>query len=73
MSRYKKQSPRLAVKFINSKTEEQICEVNDRSWMNVGELLTDHHVDSLLKTHLKDKKLPKEVLVLVVCEFALEE
>jgi len=70
---YKKDSPRLNVKFINSKTEELMFEVNDRSWMNVGEILADHHVDSLMKNHFKDKKMPQSIMVLVVAEFTSQE
>jgi hypothetical protein len=70
--KYTKNTPRLAVKFINADTEEVLFEVHDRSWMNVGELLSDFYVDNLMKTELKNKKLPKNLLVLVVSEFKLE-
>jgi hypothetical protein len=70
--KYTKNSPRLTVKFINADTEDVLFEVRDRSWMNVGELLSDFYVDNLMKTELKGKKLPKNLLVLVVSEFNLE-
>jgi hypothetical protein len=70
--KYTKNTPRLTVKFINADTEDVLFEVHDRSWMNVGELLSDFYVDNLMKTELKNKKLPKNLLVLVVSEFKLE-
>ena len=71
MARYVKETPRITVKFIDAVTEETILEVPDRSWMNVGEIMTDHYADSLIKTKLEGKKLPKKVLILTVCELNL--
>ena len=71
MARYVKETPRITVKFIDAITEETILEVPDRSWMNVGEIMTDHYADSLIKTKLEGKKLPKKVLILTVCELNL--
>jgi hypothetical protein len=70
--KYVKETPRLTVKFIDADTEKTLFEVKDRSWMNVGELLTDYYVDTIVKNELGDKKLPKNLMVLVVCEFKLE-
>lgn len=70
--RYVKDTPRIPVKFINADTEEIIFEINDRTWMNVGESLTDYFVENLFKTELKDKKRPKNLMVLTVSNFKLE-
>jgi len=69
--RYIKQSPRLNVKFVNADTDEVLFEVNDRTWMNVGELLSDGAIDSIMKNEWKNKKLPENIMVLVVGEFEL--
>lgn len=69
--RYTKQSPRLTVKFINADTDTVLFEINDRTWMNVGELLTDSAIDNIMKNEWKDKKLPENIMVLVVGEFQL--
>jgi hypothetical protein len=69
--RYTKQSPRLTVKFIDSDTDKILFEVNDRTWMNVGELLTDAAIDSIMKNEWKNKKFPENIMVLVVGEFKL--
>jgi hypothetical protein len=71
MGNYKKDTPRLTVKFIDADTERTILELKDRTWMTVGELLTDYTVDAVVKSELKDRKLPERLLVLVVSEYTL--
>jgi hypothetical protein len=73
MARYIKDTPRLTVKFINADTEVTILELKDRTWMNIGELLNDHSVDSVVKSEIKDKELPVNIMVLVVAEYTLQE
>jgi len=70
---YKKATSRLTVKFVNSDTEEVLFEVNDRSWMNVGELLTDGAITSIMANEYKNKLLPDNLMVLVVGEFELQQ
>jgi hypothetical protein len=72
MANYKKDTPRLTVKFIDADTERVILELKDRTWLTIGELLTEHMVDSIIKSELKDKKLPERLLVLVVSEYTLQ-
>jgi hypothetical protein len=71
MAKYVKDTPRLTVKFIDADTEKTILELKDRTWMTVGELLTDYTVDAVVKSELKDKRLPERLLVLVVSEYTL--
>lgn len=73
MARYIKDTPRLKVKFINADTEATILELNDRTWMNIGDLLSEHSVDSVIKSEIKDKELPENIMVLVVAEYTLQE
>lgn len=73
MVRYVKDTPRLTVKFINADTEAIILELKDRTWMNIGELLNDHSVDAIVKSEVKDKELPENIMVLVVAEYTLHE
>jgi len=70
--RYSKATPRLTVKFVDSDTNDILFEVKDRTWMNVGELLTDGAIDSIMKNEWKDKKMPSNLMVLVVGEFQLQ-
>ncbi|MFA5207082.1 MAG: hypothetical protein WC428_00130 [Candidatus Paceibacterota bacterium] len=72
MARYIKDTPRLKVKFIDADTEKTILELNDRTWMNIGELLSDYSVDAIVKSELKEDKLPTNLMVLVVSEFTLQ-
>jgi len=69
--RYIKSSPRVTVKFVDSDTEDIIFEVKDRTWMNVGELLNDAAVDSIMKHEFKGD-YPKNLMVLAVAEFELK-
>jgi hypothetical protein len=71
---YRKTTPRLSVKYIDANTEDVLFEVNDRNWMNVGELLTDHFVDSVVKKELDAVKTPypRNLMVLVVGEYSLQ-
>ena len=73
MAKYVRETSRIPVKFINANTEEQLFEVPDRNWMNIGEILTSHYGDTLIQTELKGKKLPEEVLVITVSKLILVE
>lgn len=69
-SRYTKESPRIIVKFIDNDTDETLFEIKDRNWMNLGELFTDHVVNSLIEQELKNVSVePDEILVLAVGVF----
>ena len=70
--RYRKDTPRITVKFIDSDTDQILFEIKDRSWMNIGELFTDQIVTTLMEQENKSKKLPKNILVLAVGEFKAE-
>ena len=75
MAKYIKETSRISIKFINADTEETLFEVPDRNWMNIGEFFTDHTVTQLmeaeLKNKLKNKPIPKNILVIAVGEFKL--
>jgi hypothetical protein len=70
--KYKKSTPRISVKFIDSKTNNVLFEIHDRNWMNVGELFTDQYVDELIKQTIKKENLPENIIVLVVSDYALK-
>lgn len=65
--RYIKETPRLNVQFLDSNTEEVVFEVSDRTWMNVGELLSDTYVTEIFNQN--NIKKPEKLLVLVVGEY----
>lgn len=70
--KYKKATPRLTVKFVDSDTNDILFEVKDRTWMNIGEILNDGAIDSIMKTEWKNKELPENLMILVVGEFQLK-
>lgn len=67
--RYIKENPRLKVQFYNNDNDELLFEIHDRTWMNVGEILTTHYVTKLMNNELKGRVLPEKLLVLVVSEY----
>ena len=73
MSKYVKETPRITVKAINSDTEEVLFELKDRNWMNLGEIFPDSTMTSLITNELKNRKLPKNIMVLAIAEYSLEE
>lgn len=69
--RYVKSSPRVCVKYIDIDTSETLLEVNNRTWMNVGELYSDHFVTEVMK---QNKMLDRrKLMVLTVAEYDLVE
>lgn len=73
--KYSKDSSRLTVQYVDADTDDILFEVPNRNWMNVGELLTDHYVDEMVKTNAKRKGFdpPENLLVIVAAEFTLKE
>lgn len=73
--KYSKNSPRLTVQYVDAETDDILFEVPNRNWMNIGELLTDHYVDEMVKTNAKRKGFdpPEKLLVIVAGEFTLNE
>ena len=70
---YMKEQPRLTVKFLDGETKEVLFEVKDRDWMNIGELMTDHHVSALVKRTIKEENLPDSVIAMITGEYFLYE
>lgn len=73
MAKYVRTTPRITVQFIDASNEEIICEVPDRNYMNVGDILTAYYGNTIVQEKLKGKKLPKKILVLTVSELVLED
>ena len=71
MGRYKKSTPRLSVKFFDGETNEQLFEIKDRSWMDVGELFADHYVSELITQTIREQDLPETAIVLVTALYDL--
>ena len=72
--KYVKKTPRIDVKFIDPVTEEVLFEIKDRSWMNIGEMFSDGTVTSIIQNEYRNKKfVPKNVLIMAVAEYNLEQ
>jgi hypothetical protein len=67
--KYKQEVPRLTVKYVDADTEEVIFEVNNRNWMNVGEMLTSHYATEVFKTN--KLIMPQNLMILVIGEYQL--
>lgn len=66
---YKKENARINVQYIDAITDEILFEIKDRNHMNVGEVLTAFHANSLMERELKGKRMPKKIMVIAVAEF----
>lgn len=73
MAKYVKENPRLRVQFFNSKNDELLFEIHDRTWMNIGEILTAHYVTKLMNNEMKGRVLPEDLMVLVASEYKKSE
>ena len=71
MVQYKKETPRISVKFINAQTEAIIFDIKDRTNINMGELFTDFAISSIMENEYKGKKFPQKMIIMAVCEVTL--
>lgn len=73
--KYIKDNPRITVTIYNADTEEVLLKIQNKNWMNVGEVFTQHHVTELISHEFNaSKKLPpKNILVMIAEEFTLED
>ncbi len=69
MAKYVKDKTRIDVKFIDSVTDDVLIEINNRNWMNVGELFVDTCTDSIMKN--EKITLPEKLMVIAVAEYTL--
>lgn len=70
--RYTKNTPRLTVKFVDSDTNEVLFEIKDRTWMNIGEIMNDGAVSSIMSAEFKGNP-PENLMVLAIGEYDLIE
>ena len=70
--KYAKRTPRLIVKFVDSDTNKVLFEIKDRTWMNVGEIMNDGAVSSIMNVEFKGEP-PENLMVLAVGEYDLVE
>lgn len=73
MARYTKETPRITVKFIDKTTEEELFDLTDRSWLNVGEIFPSATISNIITNELKDRKPPRTLMVIAVAEYNLEK
>lgn len=70
--RYRKDTPRVNIIFINDNTEEVLLEIDNRTWMDMGQLFSDGNIDNVMKNELKGKTLPKNIRVIADCTATLQ-
>jgi hypothetical protein len=69
MSKYINKTSRLSVKFFNADTNEQLFEISNRNWMDVGEMFAAHNVSELINQTIEEQNLPDTVIVLTSGEY----
>jgi len=70
--KYEKKTPRLIIKFVDSDTNQVLFETNDRTWLTIGDVLSDGAISSIMQNEWKNKPLPENLMVLVVAELELK-
>jgi len=72
---YVSDTPRINVKFINAATEEELFEIKNRTWMDIGQVFSANIASTIIETEMQNKKrgLPRNVMVLAVFELTLED
>jgi len=71
MAKYNSETSRISIKFIDADTEEELFEIPNRNWTNMGEIFTDTYSSDIITREFKNKKLPKKILILAVKELTL--
>ena len=69
--KYKKNTSRVTIKFVNGKTNELLFEISDRTWMNMGEVFADGYADELIKQTIVKENLPENIIILAVASYNL--
>ena len=67
------QNSKTIVEIVADIIQVKLFEIKDRSWLNVGEIFSDNITNSIIMNELKTKKLPKNIMVLAIGEFKLNE
>ena len=70
--KYEQETPRITINFINNNNEEELFEI-ERNWTNVGEVFTNHMTTLLMQQQYKNKKPPKQIIVMTAKVFNLIE
>jgi len=71
--RYKKETSRIPVQFIDDATDNMFAEIKDRSHLNVGDIFTDSNLTSIMQHEFTNKTPPKRIMVLAIAYFNLVE
>jgi hypothetical protein len=69
--KYTQEIPRLTVKYVNADTEDVIFEVNNRNWMNIGEMMTSKYATEVFKTNKLE--MPNNLMILIIGEYQLTD
>lgn len=60
---------RINLKFIDGDTNELLFEVKDKSWMEVGQFMTNQYVTDVLRNSLGMDEAPDNLVVMTVAYF----
>lgn len=60
---------RINIKFIDGDTDELLFEVKDKTWMEVGQFMTNGYVTEVVRNYLGLEEAPKNLIVMSVAFF----
>jgi len=69
--KYKAESTKLLIKFVDSSTNKLLFEIRDRNPTNVGELLSSYYVNEIVCENIAESDRPASVTVLVINTYNL--
>lgn len=69
MAKYKKDSSRIPVQFIDPETEEVLFEISNRNPTNINEIFSDYIATSLINQELSEDQQPDSILLLIPVQF----
>jgi hypothetical protein len=60
---------RLSLKFIDGETNEQLFEIKDKSWMEIGQFMTNGYVTDIVKNSIGMEDAPENLVVMMVAYY----
>lgn len=60
---------RLSLKFIDGDTNELLFEIKDKSWMEIGQFMTNGYVTEIVRNSLGLEDAPENLVVMTVAYF----
>ena len=68
---YKKDSLNMVVEVSNSENGEVLFKIPNKNAVNINEIFSDYHMNSIMNKNYSDNELPKSITVMAYSVFDL--